>query len=44
LNDSSNCGGCGKVCPTLDGGTACACATTGTAGVFECRSGTLPCQ
>jgi hypothetical protein len=41
--DNSNCGSCGTVCRNPDGGTACACATTGTAGVFECRSGTLAC-
>lgn len=44
LSQNSNCGRCGNVCPTLDGGAACTCATTGTAGVFECRSGPLACQ
>lgn len=43
LSQNSNCGSCGNVCPTPDGGPACTCATTGTAGMFECRNGPLAC-
>ena len=41
--DNNNCGSCGTVCRDPDGGPACVCATTGTPGVFECRSGSLAC-
>jgi len=41
--DNDNCGSCGTVCQNPDGGTACACATTGTPGVFECRNGSAAC-
>lgn len=41
--DNDNCGSCGTVCRNPDGGTACTCATTGTPGVFECRSGSVAC-
>jgi hypothetical protein len=40
---NDNCGSCGTVCQNPDGGTACACATTGTPGVFECRNGSAAC-
>ena len=41
--DNDNCGSCDTVCRNPDGGTACACATTGTPGVFECRNGSAAC-
>lgn len=36
LSQPANCGACGNVCPTLDGGMSCTCATTGTAGTYQC--------